>query len=155
MDKVLALRKSPLLMGFTDVGLQIIAAIAVSKEVPDGAPIYVEGMLGDTLYILVEGRVRVAAKDSEGVEHTLTRLEPGDSFGELALLGGGTRLASTYAEGPCQLLEIHAKDFARLQRQKPQACLKLLMRVVERFGQRLAESRDAWREVLLATLRHG
>ncbi|RMG21414.1 MAG: cyclic nucleotide-binding domain-containing protein, partial [Deltaproteobacteria bacterium] len=130
MDKVSALRSCSLFEGFTEIGLQILASIATEKEVPDGAPLYVEGMLGDTLYILIEGEVRVAMKDAQGTERTLTTLTAGESFGELALLGGGIRLASTYAVGPCRLLEIHAKDFTRLQRQKPQACLKLLMSIV-------------------------
>lgn len=152
MDKVAALRRCPLFADFTDVGLQIMATVAQPRRVPAGTPLFVEGMMGDSLLILVEGVVTISI-EADGRERELATVDPGEALGELALLGPGPRLATATAMMECELLEIRRRDFAELQRKKPQACLKLLMAIVQRFGERLVQGRDAWRAVLVEAAR--
>ncbi len=150
MGKSETLRQCSLFAAFTDVGLNIIASIAEEKRLRAGTPIFVEGMIGESLYILQSGDVSIMVRDERGNEQEVARVAPFEAFGELALLGGGTRLASAKAQSDSVLLEIQLKDFSRLQRKKPQACLKLLMAIVHSFGERLSEDREAWRTVILA-----
>lgn len=152
-DLPAALRASSLFTDFTEVGVKILASVTRHKTLPGGTPIFLEGTQSDALYIVHAGEVVVRMRESEEVEVDVAHLTSGDHFGELALLGAGPRLASAYAVGDCEILEIARRDFARLQRKKPQACLKLLMVIVARFGQRLSESRDAWQGVLAEAAR--
>jgi CRP/FNR family transcriptional regulator, cyclic AMP receptor protein len=68
-----------------------------------------KGQLGDCLYIIVTGRVRV--HDGELVLNTLGA---GDVFGEIALLDPGPRMASVTAELPTQLFRLDAQPFQAL-----------------------------------------
>jgi CRP/FNR family transcriptional regulator, cyclic AMP receptor protein len=150
MGKVDTLRRCPLFVGFTDVGLQILAAIAEEKRLLANTPIFVEGMVGESMYILEQGEVRVTVRGPGGAEQEVARIQSGEAFGELSLLGAGPRLVSAHAASDCVLLEIGLKEFAHLQRKKPQACLKLLMAIVHGFGKRLQADRAAWRDLLVS-----
>ncbi len=153
MDEVAeALKGSPLFAGFTDVGLKILGAVAQPRHVTDGQPVYLEGETGDALFVVRSGELSVCLRDGDA-EVEIGRLDTGDTFGELALVTAGPRLTSVYAVGQVELLAIPRKDFGKLQRKKPQACLKLLLGVMSKVGRELGESRDAWRDVLLAAAR--
>ena len=53
-----------------------------------------KGDPGDALYAVVSGTIRISAGAADGREIFLNIMEPGDTFGEIALLDGGTRTAS-------------------------------------------------------------
>jgi CRP-like cAMP-binding protein len=93
-------------------------------------------MIGEALYVIADGQVRVAARAPDGREHTLVRLNVGDSLGEAALLRTGPRLCSAYAETVVRVVEIARRDIVQLQKTKPQACIKLLMNIVDLLAAR-------------------
>ena len=146
MTAVEALAKAPLFREFTETGLKIFASIAVEKKIPAGSPIFVENMVGESLFIVKSGTVRITQKAGD-VEKELGMLGPGDHLGELALLGKGGRLVSAVAATQCEVLEIGQRDFARLQPQKPQACLKLAIAIAADLAQRVADNRELFREL--------
>ena len=72
---------------------------AVIRELPvvefaRGHPIYAEGELGDRLYIIVSGRVKLARRSPDGRHKLLTVIGPSDIFGAPSALDGGPRTAS-------------------------------------------------------------
>ena len=142
------LKGSVLFKNFTDTGIQIVGTIAQDKQIPEGAPLFVEDMIGDGLYVIASGRLRLVARGPHGAEVELTHLGPGDSVGEAALLRAGPRLCSAFAMTPSRVLEISRRDLAMLQRTKPQACLKLMMGVVDLVGDRMREAGDEFRHFL-------
>jgi CRP-like cAMP-binding protein len=146
MTSVEALQKAALFREFTETGLKIFATIALEKTIPAGSPLFVENMVGESLFIVKSGTVRITQKSAEG-ERELGTAGPGDHLGELALLGKGVRLVSAIAATTCEVLEIAQRDFARLQPQKPQACLKLALAIASDLAQRVAESRELLREL--------
>ena len=146
MTVVEALQKAPLVREFTETGLKIFATIALEKVVPAGSPLFVENMVGESLFIVKTGSVRITQKTADG-ERELGTAGPGDHLGELALLGKGVRLVSAVAATACEVLEISQRDFARLQPQKPQACLKLALAIAQDLAQRVADNRELLREL--------
>lgn len=144
------LARCPLFADFSPTGLEIFAAIASERVVPQGASIFVENMVGDALYVVIDGYVRICLRDGEGKDRPLGQIAEGAHFGELSLLTpGATRMVSAVAETEVRVLEIRRKDFARLQSQKPQACLKLVLAIASSFGRNLAENREVLRAALL------
>ncbi len=139
-----ALQTSTLFRDFSETGLHIFAAIATEKSVPAGAPIFAENMVGDSMFIVKTGTVRLVAR-SGGEERTLAVLGPGEHLGELSLLARGVRLVSAVAETPCELVELAQRDYYRLQPQKPQACLKLALAIAADLAHKLAEGREPLR----------
>lgn len=145
---VRTLKAASLFKNFTDTGLQIIASIAVEKQIPAGTPLFVESMIGDGLYIVADGKVRLSMRGADGRDVALVSLGPGESLGEAALLRAGPRLCSATADVDARVVEISRRDLAMLQRSKPQACLKLMMGVVERIGEGMRVTQADLRRVL-------
>ena len=145
---VRVLGRAALFKNFTETGLKIIASICHPKQIPADAPLFVENMIGDGLYIIAEGEVRLSLRREGGGETVLTTLSTGESIGEAALLRVGPRLCSATAVVDTKVLEISRRDLAMLQRSKPQACIKLMMGVVERIGEGVHAAQDDLRQIV-------
>ena len=148
MSGVEALQRSALFKEFSETGLKIFAAVALEKSFPAGAPLFVENMLGDSLFIVKSGTVRLTLKTAEG-EREIGTVGAGEHLGGLALLGKSIRLVSAVAASPCEVLELTQRDFVRLQPQKPQACLKLALAIGADVAARASENRELLRDLAL------
>ncbi len=135
------LEKNSLFKGFTEIGLRLFAGIAQEKSIPAGTPLFVENMVGESLFIVKSGAVRITQR-VEGGEKELAVVGPGEHLGTLALLGKTVRLVSAVAVTPCEVLELANRDFQRLQPEKPQACLKLALAIAADLATRVSETRD-------------
>lgn len=76
-----------------------LAAGAIQRTYKRGQLIVGQGEPGDSLFVLLEGMVKVIVASEEGNEMVLATLRPPDTFGELAVIDGGTRSASAEAFG--------------------------------------------------------
>jgi CRP/FNR family cyclic AMP-dependent transcriptional regulator len=146
MTALETLQKAPLFRDFTETGLKIFAAIALEKTIPAGTPLFAESMVGESLFIVKSGTVRITQRTPEG-EKELAVVGAGEHLGELALLAKTVRLVSAVAASACEVLELTHRDFARLQPQKPQACLKLALAIASDLAERAADARDVLRDV--------
>jgi CRP-like cAMP-binding protein len=144
MTLIEALQSSSLFKEFTETGLRIFATIAVEKTVPAGSPLFVENMVGDSLFIVKSGTVRITRREG-AEEKELGVLGAGEHLGELALLAQCVRMVSAVAATPCEVVEISQRDYYRLQPQKPQACLKLALAIAADLARQVEENRDALR----------
>ena len=142
MDLFPYLQQSPLLQGFTDDGIRIIETVCVPRQVEIGTPIFVEKLYGESAFLLVAGEVQISV-EREGQSRVLAVLTAPDVFGELRLLRPGPRRVTARARTHVGVIEIHRREFLALQKQRPQACIKLLMNVTDRLAQRLDESGTA------------
>ena len=79
-------------------------------SVPASDPIVRQGEVGDTCYLLREGRAEVLAHEGESEERNLATLGPGSLFGEAALLTDAPRNATVRALDSCELLALHRSD---------------------------------------------
>ena len=61
---------------------------------PKGTTIFDEGEPGDRLYIIVEGKVKLARHAPDGRENLLSVMGPSDMFGELSIFDPGPRTSS-------------------------------------------------------------
>jgi CRP/FNR family transcriptional regulator, cyclic AMP receptor protein len=143
-----ALQRCALFKEFSETGIRIFAAIAVEKSVDAGAPLFAEGMAGESLFIVRSGQVRITQKAGKE-ERELGLLGPGEHLGALGLLAKSTRLVSAVAEGRCEVIELLQRDYARLQPQKPQACLKLALAIAAELAGRVGENRELLKELML------
>jgi CRP/FNR family cyclic AMP-dependent transcriptional regulator len=71
-----------------------------------------EGQIGDCVYLVLEGSLKVYVTSTEGSEVILTLLKAGDQFGELALLSGSERTASVMSVTAATLFAVPG-DFLR------------------------------------------
>ena len=101
-------------------------------ELEHGEVLVAQGDVADELYLLLDGQLEVAIGTGDG-EQTLTRLEPGSTVGEIALLAGDERSATVRAAGPCRVVAVSERGFRRLLTEHPAQAEALAKRAVERL----------------------
>ncbi len=140
------LQRSPLFRGFSEAGLRIFAGVAREGALPAGGAVFVEGAVGESLFLVKSGTVRLTVRGPDG-ERELGRLGAGEHLGAMALLARSVRLVTAVAVTPCEVLELTHDDFSRLQPEKPQACLKLAMAIAADLAARMADNRELLRDL--------
>jgi CRP-like cAMP-binding protein len=76
--------------------------------------IFHQGDPGDSLHVLASGAVKIVLPSSEGDEAIIATLNPGDFFGELALLDGAPHSATATAVEPVETLSLARAPFQQL-----------------------------------------
>ena len=80
------LKQVPLFANLAPEYLVLIAGLAAAKELKAGEHIFREGEIGAEMYVIAQGKVRIS-KTVPGIgEESLAVLEPGNYFGEMALV---------------------------------------------------------------------
>ncbi|HEY3999838.1 MAG TPA: cyclic nucleotide-binding domain-containing protein [Candidatus Xenobia bacterium] len=124
MSDIERLRRVRLFRGLSDDLLKEIAAIVRPDEAPANRVIIQEGAAGDTLYILLEGKVQVSrmltlkvgSRAFEERDKAFVVLDGADcpAFGEMSLIDRSPRSATVSSITPCKLLVITKEDFEAL-----------------------------------------
>ena len=127
------LQGSPLFRGLPPATLERIAALATQKSYRRGEIVFSAGDAGDSLFGVVSGRIRISTGNADGREIFLNIMEPGDSFGEIALLDGGTRTATATATEAAELVSIRREPLFELLAREPKTALELLRLCGERL----------------------
>jgi CRP-like cAMP-binding protein len=127
------LERSPLFRGLSPEILGRIAALAAQRSYRSGDVVFMQGDPGDALYGVVKGKIRISAGTSVGKEIFLNIMEPGDTFGEIALLDGGPRTASATAIENAELVLIRRDQFTAVLEREPRLALELLRLCGERL----------------------
>ena len=118
----------PLFSGFSNKHLKRLAAQADELTFEPREAIVEEGMLGETLFVVLSGRAKVSRRGRKVGE-----VLPGEFFGELSALDGGPRSAPVAAETPVRVLRLFRHTLLELLRDEPGLVLKLLDGVVRRM----------------------
>lgn len=142
MDVTL-LKKVPLFQGLTNSQLQKIATLAVARSFEGSARIFNEGEVGDAMYVVVEGRVRISKTVAGIGEEALAILEPGQYFGEMALIEENSpRSADAIAHVPCTVWSIERARLEQLMFTDKDLAYVLLWTFVRTLSGRLRETND-------------
>lgn len=127
------LQRSPLFRGLPPASLERVVGLATQRRYRGAEIIFSQGDPGDALYAVIAGRIRISAGTADGREMSLNIMEPGDTFGEIALLDGGHRTATATATEPSDLVAIRRDHFSALLEREPLLALELLKLCGERL----------------------
>jgi CRP/FNR family transcriptional regulator, cyclic AMP receptor protein len=134
------LRAIPLFQDLSDADLELMTELAVEKQVPKGTVVMTEGTVGDSLFAITSGRVKVFMGDQDGREIILKILGTGDFFGEMSMIDSQPRSASVSA--------LEASTFQVLSQEAFRQCLERAPRIATVVMQALAKRlRDADRKI--------
>jgi CRP-like cAMP-binding protein len=100
-----------------------------------GETLFRQGDEGGALYAVHSGAIRISVSGAEGKELTLALMEPGDVFGEIALLDGLQRTADARAVEKSELVVIHRADFLSLLEREPKMARPIIEMLCERLRQ--------------------
>lgn len=137
-DALDTLRTIPLFSQVVDGDLEQIASHLIERRYPRNTTIVEEGLAGDYMYIIREGRVKVTKLSDDGREKILEFLDANSFVGEMALLERAPRSASVKTLSPVRLLALSRADFLGLLRKSPD----LAMAVIQELSRRLRTVND-------------
>ena len=129
-ETAVALSGVPLFADLPKRHLQRLAREADELTFAPGEQIVQEGSLGETLFVVMEGRAKVT-RNGRRVGEVL----PGDFFGELSAIDGGPRTASISAVTPVRVVRLFRRTLRKLLEDEPQLTVKILDGVVRRIRQ--------------------
>ncbi len=134
MDRILFLRQVPIFSDLAPEDLAQIAEIATERLFLPGEYLCREGEMGEELFVVVEGQVRVA-KGSNGTLRTLRVLQTGEQIGELAILREQPRSASVIAEGGnVRALVLAGDALQAILRDRPEVAMAMLASLAQRLS---------------------
>src|SRR6202158_3480807 len=118
-ERTMALKAVPFFTQLSDKELDIVRAVATEKHYPKNAVVLTEGEMGDSLYMIQSGKVKVFIGDEEGREITLKILGAGDFFGEMSMIDKQPRSASVTTLEAATFLVLSHAAFERCVEQAP------------------------------------
>ena len=116
---------------FSDESLRQLALHGNARAYPKGAVIINEGDVGDSLFMILAGRVKVYVGDDSGREMILDTLGAGDYVGEMTL-DGGPRSASVMCLEPTSFSIITRQVLRQAISANPDLALGLISTLISR-----------------------
>lgn len=137
IEKVLLLKSVSIFSDTPENVLAEVAHLLVEEEAPENITLFNEGEIGNCMYIIFRGSVRI----HKGAQ-TLAVLNERNFFGELSLLDTETRSASATTETECFLLKIDQEPFYELLETQPdigRGVIRVLSKRLRDLNQKLLE----------------
>lgn len=137
------LREIDLFNSLSDRALSELIPLTSTIDCKPGFVVFNEGDVGDAMYMILSGEVRIS-KNIPGVgEEALAFLKEGSYFGEMSLVGQEShRSASAVVAESTELAKLERKDFLQLLEQDKDVAVEVLWAFVNTLSGRLRESND-------------
>jgi CRP-like cAMP-binding protein len=141
-DVIAALGKVDLFSGIRPEGLERIAAICSEQSFRVADVVFREGDVGDKLFLILDGKVRISREVSGMGEEALAVLGPGQAFGEMALIDEFPRSADARVHERCRLLVLTKEQLEDLLLLEKDLAYEILWNFVRILSARLRETND-------------
>lgn len=109
----------------------VLTGHSTTRSYPAHTVLITEGDRSDSLYVILEGEVKVFVSDENGKEAILNLMGVGEYFGELALLDDSPRSASVMTLVPTKVLIITKSDFKRCLSSNPDLAYNLIKSLIQ------------------------
>ena len=123
-----------------------ISAMLQRQTYASGRKVFEQGQPGLGLYILVSGEIEISQEDEDGSQPVLSRVKPGEFFGELALLDDAPRTATATAIEETELVVFFRTSLLTLAEDRPHAGVEVLMHLSQIVAERLRRTNRALKE---------
>ncbi len=123
----------PIFADLSSDTVEKISKIGNKKNYTKDSIILMEEEAGSALFVIIQGKVKVARTSNDGREVILSILGESDFFGEMAILDGLTRSATVTALEDSELYIIERSDFLNLLKEHPEVSISLLYELTTRL----------------------
>src|SRR5204863_1208415 len=124
MDEVLA--RSGIFQGVEPDAAESLAKEMETIDVRKGEIVFSEGEPGDSLYIVLSGKIKVGRRAADGRQNLIALMPPGDMVGELALFDPGPRTATATALIDTRLARLRKQALRPWLANRPEIAEQLL-----------------------------
>lgn len=129
------LKKMALFADLTRREVRVVDGFMHERNYLQQEVVFDEGEQGEAFYLVLEGRVLICRQGQ--ADTPIATLEPGNFFGELALLDNAPRSAQARAAENCTLLVLFRGDFLGLMQSHGLIASKIAMRLARHLGARM------------------
>ena len=133
LEKIIVLKRSRLFCNVSTSELRAVAAVTDELHFQHGERIVGESEIGDALYLIVKGSVRIVKAWMSQHPIELAQLGAGELFGEMSAIDEEVRSATVVANHDCEVLRICKDDLHDVLRESPQIAIELLKIFVKRL----------------------
>ncbi len=127
------LKLIPLFSELKDSELESIVKMTVRQVYKKDNMVLIEEEIGSTMFVILNGRVKISRISDEGREVILSILVDGDFFGEMSILDGHTRSANAVTLEDTELMIIRRENFLQMLHSYPQVAINLLKELAHRL----------------------
>jgi CRP/FNR family cyclic AMP-dependent transcriptional regulator len=142
------LHNIPLFSDLTPRELKILEGVVHRRTYQPGETVFVETEPGAGMYVIQTGHVSIVLHHRDENPVLLAELEPGEFFGEMALLGDTTRSATAIARDRSELIGFFHPDLLEIISLHPQIGAKIAFGLSKTLAERLrytnAQVREVW-----------
>jgi CRP-like cAMP-binding protein len=137
---------TPFFGGLTDASVDLLASMLVELRVDAGATVVKEGEAGRSMFVVHSGELAVSKLGKSGRAIHVTRLVPGDFFGEMTLIEMQNRSATVVAESPTVLYELTAQKLYRYFKSDVYGYVIVMQNINRELCRRLRRADDRFAE---------
>ena len=124
--KAEVIKNSLIFSSLKDEEIEELSGVTVERTLQSGEFVFWEGDSPNWFYMVAEGRVKVLKHSSLGKEFVIAFFEPGDMFGEVAVLENKPYPASAEAVAETRVLGIRRDDFLSFLASRPEVALRII-----------------------------
>ncbi|MCU0771719.1 MAG: ATP-binding protein [Verrucomicrobia bacterium] len=128
-----ALESCELFAGAGPAAMDALRAVAEERVLGGGSVVFEEGAPGDGLYVVAEGEVEITASLDVGPHRLVSRLGPGEPFGEMAFIESKPRSARACTSQPSRLIFLPSKGLQAILDKHPVLATGFLKQVSHRL----------------------
>ena len=124
-ERILLLKEIKIFSGLSVEELAAIAAETKELNYPKGRTVIKQNNVGETVFLIIEGKVEVIMEQTDGKEVLLDHIESGGAFGEMALIDDSPRSATIRTIEPSRFLILHKQEFKETALEFPRIALQI------------------------------
>ncbi len=135
---------------YSNEELQTMVSFCELMEAASGEVIIRKGDLSDSMFLLLSGRVQARLRVG-GHNTPLGEMEPGELFGEVAMLSQTPRTADVVTEEPSRLLRLTSDRFQDLHANHPALAAKMLFNLSRQLATRISQRNNEMQKDLASS----
>lgn len=129
-EENMMLKEIALFACLDDDALENLQNAAVKRNFAKNTVLFSKGDLSDSMYVIIEGKVKAVIYNEDGREMLLTVFGPGEYFGEIAMLDGRPRSASMVTKTACRMMIIPKQELEKALFGNAEMSSRLLIRIL-------------------------
>jgi CRP/FNR family cyclic AMP-dependent transcriptional regulator len=127
------LRALPIFETLDDECLKPLMRVAMLRAIPRNTVVLSAGDSTDNIYFVLSGALKVQVSDEDGREVILSKLGPGELFGEMGVLDDHPRSATVLAVESSQVVVMGKADFKQCLVDNPDVSLFIMRNLTKRL----------------------
>jgi CRP-like cAMP-binding protein len=141
-EKRAVLRRVRAFADLADDECDAVLAVLKAKKGAPGDTLFKEGDRGDSLMIVLDGKLVARVRTASGGEEEVATLGPGEVVGEMAFVDAEPRSATVSSPQGATILEFTRMGLALLRRDKPRVAAAIQRNVLADVARRLRDAGD-------------